>query len=287
MFQVWLWLENSGECQHVKTLQCHTDAVTHLASLPAAICNRLQAMCYSLGQDASLILYSLSPPEVVHVMGGHSAPIKSLHWDLEEDHCYALCADGALYVWHWPTGRLERQYGGRDTKDVLQRLGHRGIASALAVPDGFPVPGSAARGLLHCLHWAHDEHTLRCPVVLIDVEALLEILHSSVTAEAAPPHSCVPGSPLTGVSSQASAGSLGSAVAHVSVGCGQAAMTRQHAQWDEVHGGHEGAPDNAGEAPEGVELVRPEWVLSPQVCRCVGFLWGTGWSQSSLSFATI
>lgn len=68
----------------------------------------------ALRADHTVVLYGCEALEPVRVLGGHSAPVRSLRWDVELDLCYAACHDGTpgpalpplprQRVWHIPMG---------------------------------------------------------------------------------------------------------------------------------------------------------------------------------------
>eukprot|EP00667_Euglena_gracilis_P004085 EG_transcript_4105 len=170
---LWQWEESLGECRHIAAWLYHVAAVTHLGPLPPSVQDRTHAACFSLGADHTVVLYGCEALEPVRVLGGHSAPVRSLRWDVELDLCYAACHDGTLYAWTVSTGTLCRSFCGVEARDLLNRCG---VRDALAVNLRLPLPQTLhqkPRRPLHCVHWSHREGPAVCPVVWLDIEGML------------------------------------------------------------------------------------------------------------------
>ena len=64
-------------------------------------------MC-SIAEDNSVAILSTSQNKCLMLASCHTAPVKSVHWRLDEDFLLVNCTDGRLYVWQIETGNRDK-----------------------------------------------------------------------------------------------------------------------------------------------------------------------------------
>ncbi|KAL0488596.1 hypothetical protein AKO1_015755, partial [Acrasis kona] len=101
--------------------QYHSGAVDLLFVPPKSIRTKLTDCWCSVGEDRSVILYSVRTLEVIHVLGGHSSSVLAVYFKPEMDYLLVRCSDGALYVWQLGTGLLERRVHGKVAASLIEQ----------------------------------------------------------------------------------------------------------------------------------------------------------------------
>jgi len=105
----------------ISEFRFHSGAIDLLFVPPKSIRVKLAECWCSVGEDRSVILYSIRTMEVIHVFGGHSSSVLAVYFKPEMDYLLVRCSDGALYVWQLGTGLLERRVHGKVAASLIEQ----------------------------------------------------------------------------------------------------------------------------------------------------------------------
>jgi len=132
-----MWEIHPTEAKLVNTFYVHSESVTVLFSPPDSVRKRLNNGFCSIGEDGSVVLFSLKRREVIHILGGHSSEVVSVYWRPDLDYVLVRCTDGFVFVWNLSTGLLERRLAGLLSHELIEQAEGVGGSMRSCVVLGF------------------------------------------------------------------------------------------------------------------------------------------------------
>lgn len=167
-----IWEMSTEETILLKTFYVHSESVTMLFIPPDSIRKKLSNGFVSIGDDRSVVFFSLKRMEVVHILGGHSSDVATVFWRPDLDYVLVRCTDGYVYVWHFSTGLLERRLGGLVAHELIDQAQGVGCSIRVSSVLGYSRKATFAkkqRGFLES-----------CSLIISDDEPEIQLLILSV-----------------------------------------------------------------------------------------------------------
>eukprot|EP00761_Pharyngomonas_kirbyi_P004549 gb/GECH01004554.1/.p1 GENE.gb/GECH01004554.1/~~gb/GECH01004554.1/.p1 ORF type:complete len:1425 (+),score=323.98 gb/GECH01004554.1/:1-4275(+) len=185
-FAVKIWdMTSEGVRSPLAKFYYHSSIVSMLFVPPRSIRKRLQNCFCSIGEDRSVVLYSLKTLERLHLFGGHSSTVVAVYWRADLDYLLVRCIDGSVYVWQLSTGVLERRLSGKTAADLIERSegpgsSRRKAARMLYVSSATHSSAheSGRQGYVEALPMPVNDNEPDIQVVMISVRRLIAYIYN-------------------------------------------------------------------------------------------------------------
>eukprot|EP00817_Percolomonadidae_sp_ATCC50343_P007748 CAMPEP_0117434172 /NCGR_PEP_ID=MMETSP0758-20121206/13442_1 /TAXON_ID=63605 /ORGANISM="Percolomonas cosmopolitus, Strain AE-1 (ATCC 50343)" /LENGTH=1206 /DNA_ID=CAMNT_0005225387 /DNA_START=197 /DNA_END=3817 /DNA_ORIENTATION=+ len=161
----------------IKSFHLHVGPIQSLFVPPNEIRKKLNNCFCSVGEDRSLILYSLRKMEPIYIFSGHSSPILHVFW--RPDYVFVRCVDNSIYVWQLLTGILERRIVGKRAFDIIHHHGQETIIQNSSMKFSMVEDHQKDRGFLDTLSLDVSEKDPSIQLVILSVRRLIQYIRSN------------------------------------------------------------------------------------------------------------